>query len=66
MITQNEILSISHVGMSTGANPNVAPEERYSTQLETLQSMGFGNREANLQGKLWNFFVRIQIAMHLV
>lgn len=38
-------------GMSTGNNPNVPPEQRYSTQLDTLASMGFVNREANLQGK---------------
>lgn len=38
-------------GLASGANPNQPPEERYSTQLETLASMGFGNREANLQGK---------------
>lgn len=38
-------------GMSTGANQNLPPEQRYSTQLETLASMGFVNREANLQGK---------------
>lgn len=37
-------------GMSTGNNPNLPPEQRYSTQLETLASMGFVNREANLQG----------------
>jgi ubiquilin len=29
---------------------NVPPEERYSSQLDTLASMGFVNREANLQG----------------
>lgn len=37
-------------GMASGANPNQPPEERYSTQLDTLSSMGFVNREANLQG----------------
>lgn len=39
-------------GMATGANQNLPPEQRYSTQLDTLASMGFVNREANLQGKL--------------
>lgn len=38
-------------GLSTNTNPNLPPEERYSSQLETLSSMGFVNREANLQGK---------------
>lgn len=37
-------------GMSSGANPNLPPEERYSSQLEQLTSMGFLNREANIQG----------------
>lgn len=38
-------------GMSTSGNQNLPPEQRYSTQLDTLASMGFVNREANLQGK---------------
>jgi ubiquilin len=29
---------------------NAPPEERYRAQLEQLTSMGFVNREANLQG----------------
>lgn len=37
-------------GLATGNNQNLPPEQRYSSQLETLASMGFGNREANLQG----------------
>lgn len=37
-------------GMSTGANTNQPPEERYQSQLEQLTAMGFVNREANLQG----------------
>lgn len=43
-------------GMSTGANTNQPPEERYQSQLEQLTAMGFGNREANLQG---NFFFKL-------
>lgn len=39
-------------GMATGNNPNVPPEERYRSQLEQLASMGFVNREANLQGNV--------------
>jgi len=35
--------------MAGGANPNLPPEERYSSQLEQLTSMGFMNREANIQ-----------------
>ena len=37
-------------GMASGANPNQPPEERYLSQLEQLNSMGFVNREDNLQG----------------
>lgn len=47
----SEFMSRMMGGLASGANPNQPPEERYSTQLETLASMGFGNREANLQGK---------------
>lgn len=42
-------------GMSSGNNPNLPPEQRYSSQLETLASMGFVNREANLQGTYIHF-----------
>lgn len=37
--------------MASGNNPDIPPEERYSSQLEQLSAMGFVNREANLQGK---------------
>lgn len=37
--------------MAGGANPNLPPEERYSSQLDQLTSMGFMNREANIQGE---------------
>ncbi|CAO1438277.1 unnamed protein product [Diamesa serratosioi] len=42
-------------GMSTGANTNQAPEERYQSQLEQLTAMGFVNREANLQALIATF-----------
>lgn len=38
-------------GMTSGANTNQPPEERYQAQLEQLAAMGFVNREANLQGE---------------
>jgi ubiquilin len=41
-------------GMTNQAQPNVPPEQRYQSQLEQLASMGFVNREANLQG---NFLI---------
>lgn len=33
-----------------GTQQNVPPEQRYQSQLEQLSSMGFVNRDANLQG----------------
>lgn len=42
-------------GMATGSNSNVPPEERYRSQLEQLASMGFVNREANLQALIASF-----------
>ena len=30
---------------------NAPPEERFQSQLETLASMGFVDRQANIQGK---------------
>lgn len=41
--------------LAGGANPNLPPEERYSSQLEQLTSMGFMNREANIQGEFLLF-----------
>lgn len=42
-------------GMTSGANSNQPPEERYQQQLEQLAAMGFVNREANLQGEKFKF-----------
>ena len=33
-----------------GQGLNAPPEERFRTQLETLASMGFVDRQANIQG----------------
>lgn len=44
-------------GMSTGANQTLPPEQRFATQLESLASMGFVNREANIQGKLYQGYL---------
>ena len=37
------------VGGGAGGDPNQPPAERYKTQLEQLQGMGFLNKEVNLQ-----------------
>ena len=40
------------VGMA-GQGQNNPPEERFSSQLEMLASMGFVDRQANIQGESW-------------
>lgn len=37
------------VASAGGSESSIPPEQRYQSQLEQLASMGFGNREANLQ-----------------
>ncbi len=49
-------------GMTSGANTNQPPEERYQQQLEQLAAMGFVNREANLQGEYSHLIVDCQIS----
>lgn len=51
----NEFMTRMLNGMSSGANTNQPPEERYSSQLEQLTAMGFVNREANLQALIATF-----------
>lgn len=55
----SEFMSRMLGGMAAGNNPNQPPEERYSSQLDTLSSMGFANREANLQGEFSFLFSHI-------
>jgi ubiquilin len=38
-----------------GTQQNLPPEQRYQSQLEQLASMGFVNREANLQALVATF-----------
>lgn len=40
-------------GAGGAGGAQLPPEERYSSQLEHLSSMGFVNREANIQGEWW-------------
>lgn len=42
-------------GMATQRDGALPPEQRYQTQLEQLASMGFVNREANLQALIATF-----------
>lgn len=46
----SDFMSRMMAGMGQN-HSNQPPEERYSSQLEQLTSMGFVNREANLQGE---------------
>ena len=42
-------------GMAAQRDTTLPPEQRYQTQLEQLASMGFVNREANLQALIATF-----------
>ena len=45
------VTGMANQGLNTNANVNAPPpEERFRTQLETLASMGFVDRQANIQG----------------
>lgn len=49
---------ISRIRNGDGSQPNqtsVPPEQRYQAQLDQLASMGFVNREANLQALIATF-----------
>ena len=39
------------MGQMRAGNPDQPPEERFASQLEQLASMGFVDRQANVQGK---------------
>lgn len=47
----------------SSASPSLPPEERYRSQLEQLTSMGFVNRDANLQGKSFNTILSVSVAV---
>ena len=38
------------LGQMRAGNPDQPPEERFASQLEQLANMGFGDRQANIQG----------------
>ena len=42
------------LGQMRAGNPDQPPEERFASQLEQLASMGFVDRQANIQGKSIN------------
>ena len=39
------------MGQMRAGNPDQSPEERFASQLDQLASMGFVDRQANIQGK---------------
>ena len=47
-----------------GQGLNAPPEERFRTQLETLASMGFVDRQANIQG-MYIIFTKIFVKLQL-
>ncbi|EEB14511.1 ubiquilin-1, putative [Pediculus humanus corporis] len=54
MFSQFMARMIASMAQQSG-NANLPPEERYRTQLEQLSTMGFLNREANLQALIATF-----------
>jgi hypothetical protein len=50
-----QLTSLAGQGGVTGSGTQ-PPEERYRSQLEQLTAMGFINREANIQGIVFNYF----------
>ena len=47
------------LGQMRAGNPDQPPEERFASQLEQLASMGFVDRQANIQGEFFEHFERI-------
>ena len=43
------------LGQMRAGNPDQPPEERFASQLEQLASMGFVDRQANIQGEFFEF-----------
>lgn len=60
----NDFMSRMLNGMSNQGNPTQPPEVRYQSQLEQLSSMGFVNRDANLQGEIACIFVVMSHELH--
>ena len=44
------------LGQMRAGNPEQPPEERFASQLEQLASMGFIDRQQNIQGKQSDYF----------
>ena len=59
-----QLMNSMVTGMANqGLNANVPPpEERFQTQLETLASMGFVDRQANIQGKYYQHLNRFSFS----
>ncbi|CAG7818393.1 unnamed protein product [Allacma fusca] len=55
MATMISSLARNQTPGGTGGVPQAPPEERYRSQLEQLSSMGFVNREANIQALISTF-----------
>ncbi|RZC41646.1 ubiquilin-1 [Asbolus verrucosus] len=51
----SEFMARMVAGMAAQRDTTLPPEQRYQTQLEQLASMGFVNREANLQALIATF-----------
>ena len=60
-----QLMNSMVTGMANqGLNANVPPpEERFQTQLETLASMGFVDRQANIQGKSYLHYIESSLVL---
>ena len=52
-VTTDLIFVVQMLGQMRTGDSTQAPEERFASQLDQLASMGFVDRQANIQGKPW-------------
>ena len=50
MVVETNCNPLQMMGQMRAGNPEQAPEERFASQLDQLASMGFVDRQANIQG----------------
>lgn len=50
MVVETNFNPLQMMGQMRAGNPEQAPEERFASQLDQLASMGFVDRQANIQG----------------
>ena len=58
MVVETNFNPLQMMGQMRAGNPEQAPEERFASQLDQLASMGFVDRQANIQGGEYFIFSR--------